>query len=86
MSSSQTAAGYFSFPSKIPILPNKKVFPDGMGPVNVKKDDDVGFEVLMALSTKIAVFWVLTCCKLIQVYQFFRGPYCFHHQGDESLA
>jgi hypothetical protein len=36
----------------------------------------------MAVSTKMAVFWVVTLCRLIQVYQLFRGPYCLHHQGE----
>jgi hypothetical protein len=45
---------------------------------------DVGFEVLTAVSTKMAVFWVVALCYLIEVYQRFRGPCCFHHQGDES--
>jgi hypothetical protein len=33
----------------------------------------LGFEVLTAVSTKMAVFWVLTPCSLVEVYQRFRG-------------
>jgi hypothetical protein len=44
----------------------------------------VGFEVLTAVSTKMAVFWVVAPCSLVKVYQRFRGPCCLHHQGDES--
>jgi hypothetical protein len=31
---------------------------------------------------KIAVFWVVAPCSLVEVYQRFRGPCCLHHQGD----
>jgi hypothetical protein len=30
---------------------------------------------------KIAVFWVVAPCSLVEVYQRFRGPCCLHHQG-----
>jgi hypothetical protein len=43
----------------------------------------VGFEVLTAVSTKMAVFWVVAPCSLVDVYQRFRGPCCLHHQGDD---
>jgi hypothetical protein len=43
----------------------------------------VGFEVLTAVSTKMAVFWVVAQCSLVEVYQRFRGPWCLHHQEDE---
>jgi hypothetical protein len=36
----------------------------------------------MAVSMKMAVFWVVAPRKLILVYQRFRGLYCWHHQGD----
>jgi hypothetical protein len=29
----------------------------------------VGFEVLTAVSTKMAVFWVVATCSLVEVYQ-----------------
>jgi hypothetical protein len=32
---------------------------------------DVGFEVLMAVSMKMAVFWVVMPCSLVEVYQLF---------------
>jgi hypothetical protein len=38
----------------------------------------VGFEVLTAVSMKIAVFWVVTPCSLVEVYQRFRGPCNLH--------
>jgi hypothetical protein len=43
---------------------------------------EVGFEVLMVESTKMAVFWVVVPCSLVEVYQRFRGPCCLSHQGD----
>jgi hypothetical protein len=35
---------------------------------------------------KIAVFWVVAPCSLVEVYQRFRGPCCLHHQGASSLT
>jgi hypothetical protein len=32
----------------------------------------VGFEVLTAVSMKIAVFWVVAPCSLVEVYQHFN--------------
>jgi hypothetical protein len=32
---------------------------------------------------KMAVFWVVAPCSLVEVYQRFRGPCCLHHQGVE---
>jgi hypothetical protein len=46
----------------------------------------VGSEVLTAVYTKIAVFWVVAPCSLVEVYQCFRGPCCLHHQGDIRVA
>jgi hypothetical protein len=34
---------------------------------------------------KMAVFWVVALCRLVQVYQHSRDPYCLHHQGNEAL-
>jgi hypothetical protein len=46
----------------------------------------VGFEVLTAVSKKMAVFWVVASCSLVEVYQCFRGPCCLnvitHHPDD----
>jgi hypothetical protein len=51
----------------------------------VKQKSVVGFEVLTAVSTKMAVFWVVAPCSPVEVYQRFRGPCCLHHQGDLDL-
>jgi hypothetical protein len=32
------------------------------------------------LHVKMAVFWVVAPCSLVEVYQRFRGPCCLHHQ------
>jgi hypothetical protein len=37
---------------------------------------EVCFEVLTAVSTKMAVFWV------VEVYQHFRSPCCLHRPDD----
>jgi hypothetical protein len=33
---------------------------------------------------KIAVFWVVAPCSLVEVFQRFSGPCCLHYQGVES--
>jgi hypothetical protein len=33
---------------------------------------------------KMAVLWVVATCSLVEVYQRFRGPCCFHDQGDDD--
>jgi hypothetical protein len=41
----------------------------------------IGFEVLTEVTTKMAAFWVVAPCSLVEVYRF-RGPCCLHHQGS----
>jgi hypothetical protein len=36
------------------------------------------------VGTKIAVFWVVAPCSLVEVHQRFRDPCCFHHQGYDG--
>jgi hypothetical protein len=45
----------------------------------------IRYQVLLATyyKEKMAVFWVVAPCSLVEVYQRFRGPCCLHHQGDE---
>jgi hypothetical protein len=33
---------------------------------------------------KMAVFWVVAPCSLVEVYRRFRGPCCLHYQGDRE--
>jgi hypothetical protein len=49
-----------------------------------EQDCNVAFEVLTAVRMKMAVFWVVAPCSLVDVYRRFRGNCCLHHQGDES--
>jgi hypothetical protein len=35
---------------------------------------------------KMAVFWVVAPCSLVEVYQRFGGACCLHHQGDAVFA
>jgi hypothetical protein len=46
----------------------------------------VGFEVFTAVSMKMAVFWVVAPCSLVEFYQRFKGPCCLHHQGDIHIS
>jgi hypothetical protein len=34
------------------------------------------------ISMKMAVFWNVAPCSLVDIDRRFRGTYCFHHQGD----
>jgi hypothetical protein len=34
---------------------------------------------------KMAVFWVVAPCSLVEVYHHFRGLCWVHQQGDEGL-
>jgi hypothetical protein len=40
----------------------------------------VRFQVLTAASMKMAVFWVVAQCSLVEVYRLFTGACCLHHQ------
>jgi hypothetical protein len=33
---------------------------------------------------KMAVFWFVTSCGLVEVYQCFRGTCCLHHGPDDA--
>jgi hypothetical protein len=59
-----------------------------MGPVDVimktRRKTDAGFEALTAASTKMTVFWVVTPCSLLEVYQRFRG-YSPDDRGSKYL-
>jgi hypothetical protein len=41
------------------------------------------FDVLTAATMKIAVFWVVAPCSLVEVYQRFRGACCLHHRPND---
>jgi hypothetical protein len=34
------------------------------------------------VSTKMAVFWVVAQCSLLEVYRCFIGSCCLQHQGN----
>jgi hypothetical protein len=44
----------------------------------------VRFQVLTAASMKMAVFWIVAACSLVQVYRRFRGACCLRHQGLDA--
>jgi hypothetical protein len=73
----------FFFPqvkNSTPVRPKGQETP----PSTIFKNYLPGFEVLTAVGTKMAVFWVVSPCSLVEIYQRFRGPCCLHHQGDEQ--
>jgi hypothetical protein len=47
----------------------------------IPSNPDVVFSV-SSISLKMAVFWVVAPCSLVEVYQRFRGACCLYHQGD----
>jgi len=42
------------------------------------------FVVLTVVKIHIEVFWVVMPCSVAVGYQCFRGPHCFHLQGEVS--
>jgi hypothetical protein len=42
------------------------------------------FQVLTAASMKMAAFWDVAPCRLVQIVLRFRGPYCLYQQGPEG--
>jgi hypothetical protein len=44
------------------------------------------FQVLTAASMKIAVFWGIVPCSLVEIGRHFVHSHCLHHQGDDSYA
>jgi hypothetical protein len=40
----------------------------------------------MVAGKKMAVFWVVALCSLVEIYHCFRGICCLHHQGDDVEA
>jgi hypothetical protein len=44
----------------------------------------VGFEVLTAASMKMAVFWVVVPCSLVELYRRFRGTFCLTRRSDDG--
>jgi hypothetical protein len=38
---------------------------------------------LRFIQVKMAVFWVVSPCSLVEVYRRFIGAYCLHHQDDD---
>jgi hypothetical protein len=44
-----------------------------------------GFEILTAVIMKIAVFWVVAPCSVVEVYRRFRGPHRPDDGGSKDL-
>jgi hypothetical protein len=44
------------------------------------------YQVLKAVSMKMAVIWVVVSCSLVKVYRRFRGVYCLHHYGEDKRS
>lgn len=37
---------------------------------------------LRGMNLKIAVYWIVVLCSLLEVYRRLRGAWCLQHQGD----
>jgi hypothetical protein len=48
-----------------------------------QKLSDRRFQVFMAVSVKMAVFWFVAPCSLVEVYWCFRGVFCHDHWCDD---
>jgi hypothetical protein len=44
--------------------------------------DEFVNEILTVASIKMAVFWVVALCSLVEVCRRFTGACCFHHHDD----
>jgi hypothetical protein len=53
--------------------------------VMAKRNISVGFEVLTAVRTKMAVFWVVAPCSLVEVYQRFIDTHRPDVGGSKDL-
>jgi hypothetical protein len=45
---------------------------------------DMRFQVLMAASMKITVFWDVVLCSILETDRRFTDAYCLHHQGNDG--
>jgi hypothetical protein len=39
---------------------------------------------ILKIKMKMAVFWVVAPCNLVEGYRRLRGACCLHHQGDDD--
>jgi hypothetical protein len=46
---------------------------------------EIGLPVITTTGMKMAVFWDVASCSLVEVYRGFRGGCCHHHQGDKKF-
>jgi hypothetical protein len=53
-----------------------------MAKLRKRATEKVRFQVLTAMSMKMAVFWDVAPCSLVDIVRRFRGTYCLHHQGE----
>jgi hypothetical protein len=42
--------------------------------------------IVQSSLVKMAVFWAVAPCSLVEVYQRFRGACCLQHQSDHRLV
>jgi hypothetical protein len=40
--------------------------------------------VIYVSQPKMAIFWIVAPCSLVEVYRRFRGACCLHYQGDDG--
>jgi hypothetical protein len=50
-----------------------------------EREPYVGFEVLIAVTTKISVFWVITPCNLVKANGRFGGTYRLYFHGRRVI-
>jgi hypothetical protein len=54
--------------------------------ISVISSQSMRFQLLMVMSMKMDVFWVVAPCSLVEAYRRFRGACCLHRQDDEPLV
>jgi hypothetical protein len=46
----------------------------------------MGFEIVMAVTVKITVFWDVMLCCLIDLHQHFRGTCCLKMEAESAYT
>jgi hypothetical protein len=42
--------------------------------------------IISVKKLKMAVFWFVAPCSLVEVYRRFGGACCFHHEDDPEIS
>jgi hypothetical protein len=63
--------------------PKKLLYRLALYSIDIDNCNEVRFQVVTGASMKMAVFWVVAPCSLVEVHLRFTDAFCLHHQCDE---